>query len=352
MTIWRTFLLLILLTAAGTATTTWWWLNRPLLLAAPTVELSIEPGTAPREVAQAWVRAGVQTDARLLYHWFRFSGEARRIRAGSYEVEPGVTPRSLLARMVQGDEAFERVRLIEGWTFRQFREALAQAPHLKPASAAMDEAALMTALGLPGVPAEGRFFPDTYLYSRGVSDLTVMRRAARMQSERLATVWAERAPELPLQSPEQVLVLASIVEKETGRAADRALVAGVFVNRLRIGMPLQTDPTVIYGLGEAFDGNLRKRDLLADTPFNTYTRRGLPPTPIAMPGLASLRAAVQPAATDALYFVARGDGSSVFSKDLAAHNRAVNQFQRGQAAAPSAAPSAAPTSAPTARPRR
>ena len=352
MTIWRTFLLLILLAAAGTAATIGWWLNRPLPLAAPTVELSIEPGTAPREVAQAWVRAGVLTDARLLYHWFRFSGEARRIRAGSYEVEPGVTPRSLLARLVQGDEAFERVRLIEGWTFRQFREALAQAPHLKPASASMDEATLMRALGLPGVSAEGRFFPDTYLYSRGVSDLTVMRRAARMQSERLAAVWAERAPDLPLQTAEQALVLASIIEKETGRAADRTLVAGVFSNRLRIGMPLQTDPTVIYGLGEAFDGNLRKRDLLADTPYNTYTRRGLPPTPIAMPGLASLRAAVQPAATDALYFVARGDGSSVFSTDLAAHNRAVNQYQRGQAAAPPADPSTAPASAAILRARR
>jgi UPF0755 protein len=274
----------------------------------------------------------VLTDARWLYHWFRFSGDARRIRAGSYELEPGITPRTLLAKMVQGDEAFERVRLVEGWTFRQLRAALAAAPHLKPAGTALGEAELMAAIGQPGVPAEGRFFPDTYLYSRGVSDLTVLRRAARMQSQRLAEVWAERAADLPIQTPEQALVLASIVEKETGLEADRGLVAGVFSNRLRIGMPLQTDPTVIYGLGENFDGNLRKRDLLADTPYNTYTRRGLPPTPIAMPGLSSLRAAVQPAPTDALYFVARGDGSSAFSKDLAAHNRAVNQFQRGLAA--------------------
>ena len=332
---WRVLLLLILLVllaAGGTAAAVRWWLDRPLALATPTVELSIEPGVSPREVAAAWVSAGVQTDARWLYHWFRFSGDARRIRAGSYELEPGITPRTLLAKMVQGDEAFERVRLVEGWTFRQFRAALAAAPHLKPAGAALGEADLMAAIGQPGVPAEGRFFPDTYLYSRGVSDLTVLRRAARMQSQRLAAVWAERAADLPIQTPEQALVLASIVEKETGRAADRGLVAGVFANRLRIGMPLQTDPTVIYGLGEAFDGNLRKRDLLTDTPYNTYTRRGLPPTPIAMPGLASLRAAVQPAPTDALYFVARGDGSSVFSKDLAAHNRAVNQFQRSLAA--------------------
>ena len=335
MTPWRVLVLLLLVAAtllAGTAAAAWWWLQRPLPLAAPTVELSIEPGTPPREVAQAWVAAGVMTEPWLLYNWFRFSGDARRIRAGSYELEPGVTPRTLLAKMVQGDEAFERVRLIEGWTFRQFRAALAAAPHLKPASAGLTEADLMAAIGLPGVPAEGRFHPDTYLYSRGVSDLTVLRRAAQLQTRRLAAVWAERAADLPLQTPEQALVLASIVEKETGRAADRGLVAGVFVNRLRIGMPLQTDPTVIYGLGEAFDGNLRKRDLLTDTPYNTYTRAGLPPTPIAMPGLASLRAAVQPERTDALYFVARGDGSSVFSKDLAAHNRAVNQYQRGQPA--------------------
>ena len=322
-------LLALLLSAVGAAGTVRWWLDRPLPLAGAAVELSIEPGTPPREVAAAWVRAGVLTDADWLYAWFRFSGDARRIRAGSYEIEPGTTPRSLLARMVQGDEAFERVRLIEGWTFRQFRAALAAAPHLKQQGAALTEPALMATLGLPGVPAEGRFFPDTYLYSRGVSDLTVLKRAAAMQTRRLAEVWAERATNLPLQTPEQALVLASIVEKETGRPADRGLVAGVFINRLRVNMPLQTDPTVIYGLGESFDGNLRKRDLLTDTPFNTYTRRGLPPTPIAMPGLASLRAAVQPAATDALYFVARGDGSSVFSADLAAHNRAVNQYQRG-----------------------
>jgi len=345
----RLLLLLTVLAAAGLAATAWWWLDRALPLAAPTVELSIEPGTPPREVAAAWVRAGVQAEPALLYHWFRFSGQARRIRAGSYELEPGITPRTLLAKMVQGDEAFERVRLIEGWTFRQFRAELARAPHLKPATAGLDEPALMAAIGLPGVAAEGRFFPDTYVYSRGVSDLTVLKRAAAMQRQRLDAVWAERAPDLPLRTPEQALVLASIVEKETGRPADRGLIAGVFVNRLRIGMPLQTDPSVIYGLGEAFDGNLRKRDLQADTPFNTYTRTGLPPTPIAMPGLASLRAAVKPDATRALYFVARGDGSSVFSDDLAAHNRAVNQFQRLQHT-PRPGASAAP--APPATPNR
>jgi UPF0755 protein len=323
-------LLLAAMSIVAAAGAAFWWLDRPMPLAQPQVELSIEPGTAPREVAQRWVAAGVQVSPELLYQWFRWSGDARRIRAGSYEIETGVTPRSLLAKMVQGDEAMEAVRLIEGWTFRQWRAALAKAPHLKQATAAMDEAALMSALGAPGVAAEGRFFPDTYRYSRGVSDLTVLKRAQAAMSQRLESAWAQRADGLPLKSADEALILASIVEKETGRPSDRAQIAGVFLNRLRIGMPLQTDPTVIYGLGEAFDGNLRRRDLQTDTPFNTYTRRGLPPTPIAMPGMAALNAALNPLPTKALYFVARGDGSSVFSENLADHNRAVNQFQRNR----------------------
>ena len=319
-----------LLAAGAAAGAAWWWLGAPLGLARPSVELSIEPGSTPQQVAQAWVAAGVQTDARLLYQWFRWSGQARQIRAGSYEVHQGVTPRLLLDKMVRGDEVLESVRLIEGWTFRQFRAALARAPSLRPSTAALSEAEIMAALGQPGQAAEGRFFPDTYAYSRGVSDLTVLRRAHAAMQRRLDAAWAGRAEGLPLKSPDEALALASIVEKETGAAADRGLVAAVFVNRLRIGMPLQTDPTVIYGLGETFDGNLRRRDLLADTPYNSYTRGGLPPTPIAMPGMASLQAALHPAPSKALYFVARGDGSSEFSEDLAAHNRAVNKYQRGQ----------------------
>ncbi|MGM9514478.1 endolytic transglycosylase MltG [Roseateles sp. DB2] len=325
----RTVFLLLLLAALALAGSAWWWLQRPLTLNAPTVELSIEPGASPREVAGAWVLAGVQEDARLLYHWFRWSGQARQIRAGSYEVRQGITPRGLLDKMVRGEEVLEQVRLIEGWTWRQFRAALAKAPALKQTIQDLDDGAVMARLGLPGVSPEGRFFPDTYAYSRGVSDLTVLKRAQQAMQRKLDAAWASRAQGLPLKSADEALILASIVEKETGAAADRAMVASVFVNRLRIGMPLQTDPTVIYGLGAAFDGNLRKRDLLADTPYNTYTRGGLPPTPIAMPGVASLQAALHPAPSKALYFVARGDGSSVFSDDLAAHNRAVNQYQRG-----------------------
>ena len=323
-------LLAATLALAAAAAAAWWWLQEPLSLTGPRAELSIESGATPREVAQAWVDAGVNTSPRLLYAWFRGSGQARRIRAGSYEIDPGTTPRRLLEKMVQGEETLEQVRLGEGWTLSQLRAALAAAPHLRPATAALDEAQLMAALDAPGQPAEGRFFPDTYAYSRGVSDLTVLRRAHRVMQRQLAAAWAERAPDTPLRSPEDALILASVIEKETGQAADRGLVSAVFNNRLRIGMPLQSDPTVIYGLGTGFDGNLRRRDLQADTPFNSYTRGGLPPTPIALPSLASLRAAVRPEASRALYFVARGDGSSEFSNNLADHNRAVNKYQRGQ----------------------
>ena len=329
-------LLLALLAGAAAAAAAWWWLQQPLTLATPTVEVSIEPGLTPRRVADLWVEAGVQVSPRWLYEWFRWSGRSRQIRAGSYEVEAGITPRTLLDKMVRGDEVLETVRLVEGSTLVQMREALVRAPSLKPATRDLSDAQLMAALGEPAMAAEGRFFPDTYAYSRGVSDLTVLKRAHAAMQRRLVSAWAERASDLPLKSMDEALILASIVEKETGREADRANVAGVFANRLRIGMPLQTDPSVIYGLGAAFDGNLRKRDLLADTPYNTYTRRGLPPTPIALPGAASLRAAVQPAKNSALYFVARSDGSggSVFSATLADHNRAVNQFQRGGKASP------------------
>jgi UPF0755 protein len=320
--------LLVVLVAGSAVAAAVWWLEKPLDLASATVEVSIEPGTSPREVANAWVLAGVQAEPFLLYEWFRWSGQARKIRAGSYAVSPGVTPKKLLDKMVRGDEVMATVRLIEGWTFRQFRAELAKAPDLKQTTAALSEADLMAAIGAPGVAAEGRFYPDTYAFSKGASDLVVLKRAYRTMQRQLDAAWGERAANTPLRSANDALILASIVEKETGAAQDRGLVAGVFVNRLRIGMPLQTDPTVIYGLGERFDGNLRKRDLLADTPFNTYTRGGLPPTPIAMPGRASLLAAVKPDTTKALYFVARGDGSSHFSESLTEHNRAVNQYQR------------------------
>lgn len=322
-----TFLILLAALIGGPAL---WWLYQPLVLNSASLDLSIEPGTSVPEVAQAVVEAGVRVDPGLLYWWFRLSGQARQIRAGSYELERGVTPMDLLQQLVRGQESLRTVTLVEGWNLRQVRAALLKAEHLKQTSAALTPDLLMQTLGRPGVAAEGRFYPDTYSYAKGSTDVALLQRALRAMDKKLDAAWQLRAPDSPLTTPEQALILASIVEKETGRASDRALIAGVFVNRLRIGMMLQTDPTVIYGLGEAFDGNLRRRDLKADTPWNTYTRTGLPPTPIAMPGKAALLAAVQPANTPALYFVARGDGSSAFSATLEAHNRAVQKYQRGQ----------------------
>ena len=294
------------------------------------LELEIEPGTTPRGVARNVQAAGVRVDARLLYAWFRLSGQDRLIKAGNYEIPPGTTPYALLQKLARGEESLRALTLVEGWNFRQVRAALARDDTLKPDTAGLSDAAIMERLERPGVHPEGRFFPDTYTYAKGASDLAVLRRAMHAMDRRLEAAWSQRDSDTPLKSAEQALILASIVEKETGRASDRGLVAGVFANRLRVGMLLQTDPTVIYGLGEKFDGNLRKKDLQTDTPWNTYTRAGLPPTPIAMPGKAALLAAVQPERTRALYFVAKGDGSSQFSESLDEHNRAVNRYQRGQ----------------------
>ena len=317
----------MLLVAGGWA---WWWVNQPLALPAATVDLSIEAGTLPRAVAQAVADTGVDLSPGLLYWWFRLSGQDRLIKAGNYELDPGTTPRLLLAKLARGEESLRTVLVPEGWTFRQMRTALAREDALKPETRDMSDADLMKLLGRAGEYPEGRFFPDTYAYAKGSSDLAVLRRALRAMDKRLAAAWFLRSAGTAARTPDEALVLASIVEKETGRQADRPLVSAVFNNRLRAGMPLQTDPSVIYGMGPAFTGNLRKKDLQTDTPWNTYTRPGLPPTPIAMPGKASLLAAVQPAASDALYFVARGDGSSQFSASLNEHNRAVNKYQRGR----------------------
>lgn len=330
MKLWRVLVSVVVLAAAGVAGAAAWWLNRPLPLAAESAEVAVEQGTPPRGIAEAWVQAGVRTSPLFLYEWFRWSGQSRKIRAGSYEIDRNTTPIHLLEKMVRGDETQDFVRIIDGWTFKQVRAELARAESLKPTTAAMSDMDIMTALGQPGVPAEGRFYPDTYAYSKGSSDLAVLKRAHKAMQKRLDAAWALRAADTPLKSIDDALILASIVEKETGVATDRGKVASVFVNRLRIGMPLQTDPSVIYGLGNQFDGNLRKRDLSTDGPYNTYTRAGLPPTPISMPGKASMLAAVNPEPTKALYFVSRGDGSSEFSDTLAAHNKAVNQYQRGK----------------------
>ncbi|MFM6986197.1 MAG: endolytic transglycosylase MltG [Hydrogenophaga sp.] len=310
-----------------------WWLQRPLELprthagedTAPLVH--IEPGSSARRVAQTLADAGVQAPPWLLLAWFRLSGHGTAIKAGYYTLEPGLTPRTLLDKLVRGEQALFSLTLVEGWGFREVLQALRQSTDLTQDLDGLAPSDVMARLGYPGVHPEGRFFPDTYRLVRGAPASSVLQQAAQAMDQRLAQAWAQRSPAAAVKTPEEALILASIVEKETGVDGDRALVAGVFSNRLRIGMRLQTDPTVIYGLGERFDGNLRKADLLTDTPYNSYTRAGLPPTPIAMPGWASLRAAVQPADTRALYFVARGDGSSHFSATLDEHNAAVRQYQ-------------------------
>lgn len=313
----------VVLCAAG-------WVFYPVQLPSGTLDLSIEPGTNPKEVAAEIAQLGVPLPAPLLYLWFKLSGQARQIRAGSYELSGTLSPFGVLQKLVRGDEALRSVTLVEGWTFLQVRQALQTADKLKPESAALSNAQIMEQLGRPGVHPEGRFFPDTYTYSKGSSDWGVLQRALRAMDRKLAATWSQRNPLVPLKSADQALILASIVEKETGLTADQAQISAVFNNRLLLGMRLQTDPTVIYGMGAAFDGNLRKSDLQTDTAYNTYTRNGLPPTPIAMPGRQALRAAVHPAPSEALYFVARGDGSSAFSTTLEEHNRAVNIYQRGK----------------------
>ena len=330
-----TLIALIGMFAAAGAGALAWWVHQPLTLAFSTVEFTLDKSNTGKTVAQQVVEAGVQTQPNLLQLWFRLSGDARKIKAGSYELEAGVTPRSLLKKLVSGDQAFKTVTLVEGWTFAQLREALSKAEHLKQETRGLSADLIMEKLGKPGLKPEGRFFPDTYTYTKGNSDWVVLKSAMQAMSKNLAAAWEMRANDSPLKSMDDALTLASIVEKETGSKEDRAMVGSVFNNRLRIGMPLQTDPTVTYGAGPAkgkeYDGNWlsAKAD---DNPWNTYQHTGLPPTPIAMPGKAALLAAVQPKPSSALYFVAKGDGTgaSQFSDTLEEHNRAVNKYIRGK----------------------
>jgi UPF0755 protein len=334
--VFNRLLLLLLLAAALAAGGLYWWAGQPLSLplaqGEDSVDLAIAPGSSAGGISRGIARAtgGGAAQELMLNVWLRMSGKAGELKAGSYEIVSGDSPRSLIDKIASGKQSLRAVTFIEGWNWRQVRSALAKAQHLKNESATLTDAQLMERLGRAGQHPEGRFFPDTYRYAKNASDITVLRAAMQTMDKQLASAWEVRRADLPLKSPDELLIMASIVEKETGAAKDRATISGVFANRLNINMRLQTDPTVIYGMGEAFDGNIRKRDLQTDTPYNTYTRAGLPPTPIAMPGTAALLAAAQPANTRALYFVARGDGSSEFSETLEAHNRAVDKFIRGR----------------------
>ena len=326
--------ILAIFVAAGVGAMAW-WVNQPLSLASSTVEFTLDKTNTRKTVAQQVVEAGVQTQPALLQLWFRISNDARKIKAGSYELEAGVTPNSLLKKLVNGEQSFKTVTLVEGWTFSQLRQALSKAEHLRQETRGLSADLIMEKLGKPSLKPEGRFFPDTYTFTKGNSDLVVLKSAMQAMNKNLEAAWEMRAKDSPLKSKDEALVLASIVEKETGSKLDRDMVGSVFNNRLRIGMMLQTDPTVTYGAGPAkgkeFDGNwLRAK--ADNNPWNTYMHTGLPPTPIAMPGKAALLAAVQPKQSTALYFVAKGDGTgaSQFSDTLEAHNRAVNKYIRGQ----------------------
>jgi len=300
----------------------------PVEVASPSVEFSIRPGSTLRGATRQIIDAGVSLPAWQFNLLARANGASANIKAGRYQVSNGVTPMQILRKIIQGDFVQAEILFVEGWTFRQIRAALKANADLKHDSDEMSDAEIMARLGSPDSSPEGMFFPDTYVFAKEESDFTVLAHAYRTMKNHLQSAWARRAGDLPITDPYEALILASIVEKETGRTGDRTMIAAVLLNRLHVRMKLQTDPTVIYGMGEQFDGNLRKKDLLTDTPFNTYTRRGLPPHPIAMPGLASIVAVTNPAETDVLYFVARGDGTSEFSRTLAEHNRAVARFQK------------------------
>lgn len=323
----RIAMLILLAGCAGAVAYGWHLWQRPLPMAAERVQVRIAAGASARGIALQLRAAGIDVAPAVFVAAARATRATQSLRAGRYEFSRGMNLAAVLDKMRRGEVLRERLTVIEGWTFRELRAALAAHPELRQDAAAMADADVLRAIGASETHPEGLFAPDTYVFDPGSSDLELLRQAYRAQRAILQQAWEERVPGLPYRSAYEALIMASIVEKETGQADERARIAGVFVNRLRRGMLLQTDPSVIYGLGERFDGNLRKRDLIADGPYNTYTRAGLPPTPICLPGRASILAALNPEPTRALYFVARGDGTSHFSETLAEHNRAVTRYQ-------------------------
>jgi len=292
------------------------------------IEFTIAPGSGAHAAGQQIAEAGVPIEPLLFNLLARVTNKSGKLKAGAYELKPGTTPLRLIDQLVRGEFAQEQLTIIEGWTFRQMRAAIAAHKGLKHDTVAMTDKEVMSAIGSEYKQPEGMFFPDTYLFAKGASDLQIYKQAHGILLTRLNEAWDKRDPALPYKNPYEALTMASIVEKETGQKSERGMIAGVFVNRLKLGMLLQTDPTVIYGMGNRYDGKIRKSDLETDTPYNTYTRTGLPPTPIALPGVQSLAAALAPAKTPALYFVSKGNGTSQFSDNLTDHNRAVNKYQR------------------------
>jgi UPF0755 protein len=327
------FLLIILVIATLVGGGAWLgyriFVSTPIELGTDSVVLDVSRGTSLRQLSEQLVARGMLDNPYLFMVLGHISGEGTRIKAGEYAVPTGLTPPQLLALLASGKVIQHAVTIVEGWTFRQALAALSADKRFVKSISGISCDELMTRLGYPGQNPEGRFFPDTYHFTKGTSELEILRRAHRTMEMVLAQEWDKRLDGLPLASPDDALILASIVEKETGLASERERIAGVFIRRLALGMRLQTDPTVIYGIRDTYDGNLTRADLNDDTPYNTYIHTGLPPTPIALPGRGSIHAALHPAEGDSLYFVARGDGSHQFSATLAEHNAAVRQYQLG-----------------------
>ena len=316
---------------AAAAAFLYWWAHEPITGAdMQPIEFTILSGSGVRGTAQQIAEARVPINPTLLTLLARLTGKSSKLKAGSYELKPGTTPLRLIDQLVRGEFAQESLAIIEGWTFKQMRQAIAEHPSLKHDTIKWSDQELLAKVAPNYKYPEGLFFPDTYLFAKGSSEMQIYKQAHAAMERRLKEAWERRDASLPYKTPYEALIMASIVEKETGLKSDRDKIAGVFVNRLKRGMLLQTDPTVIYGMGDKYKGNIRKRDLEIDTPYNTYTRVGLPPTPIALPGAASLAAALKPAQTDALYFVSRGDGTSQFSTNLNDHNRAVSKYLLGR----------------------
>ena len=320
----------LLLAILGTIAGAYYWVNHPLELPAPKVDVLVPKGATPASIAALLNLSGVQLSAPAFVLMARMTELDTKLKAGGYQIVQGDSPMAVLRRLALGDVTSRQLTIVEGWNLRQVRAALAQHADVKQSMAGVSDGDMLKQLEIDAPHPEGLFFPDTYIFPIGTTDAEILQRAARAQQQILNKAWASRQDDLPLRNPYQALILASIVEKETGQASDRARIAGVFINRLRLNMPLQTDPTVIYGMGEAFDGRIRKKDLQTDHPWNTYTRGGLPFSPISSVGQASLSAALNPEKHDFLYFVAKGDGSSAFARTLPEHNKNVVQFILGR----------------------
>ena len=316
--------LLCLLLVVGWLT---YYANTTLTLSHLPFEFTLNHGSSLKSVSRQLTDVGILREPWSFTALVRAFGKAGDIKAGNYLLDANLTPLDLFHKITEGDVSQSEIMVIEGWTFKQLRKALDEHNGILHETAGLSDQEILNRLGVNEREPEGLFFPDTYYFSNGMSDLSILKRAYRLMHDHVEKMWNERDPGLPYANVYEALVMASIIEKETAKTSERPLIAAVFINRLRMGMRLQTDPTVIYGLGDSFDGNLHKHDLMADTPYNTYTRACLPPTPIALPGLEAMHAALHPAKSSALYFVAKGDGAHQFSASLTEHNRAVARYQ-------------------------